>query len=57
MLDARLVEILACPKCKAALTDTGADLCCVHCGLTFEVIGDIPILIESKARKPEAANE
>jgi uncharacterized protein len=51
MLDARLLEILVCPKCKGELehrSDPEA-LVCHACRLRYEVRDDIPIMLIEEA--------
>lgn len=56
-LDAKLLEILACPDCKAPLrADESAnngegELVCTGCGLAYPVRDDIPVLLVDEARK------
>lgn len=56
-LDATLLEILACPKCKAKLEYRVGDkdgeeevLLCHKCRLAFEVDDGIPIMLIDEAR-------
>ncbi|CAN5779537.1 Trm112 family protein [soil metagenome] len=52
MLDARLLDILVCPKCKGEL-DYRADrneLLCAACRLRYEVRDDIPIMLIDEAQ-------
>jgi uncharacterized protein YbaR (Trm112 family) len=55
-LDARLLEILACPQCHAPLRvdDEADELVCTSdtCGLAYPVRDDIPVLLIDEARKP-----
>ncbi len=53
-LDPALLEILACPACKSALTadDAASELVCTGCGLAYPVRDDIPVLLVDEARKP-----
>ena len=55
-LDPRLLEILACPQCHAALRvdDAAAELVCTSgsCGLAYPVRDDIPVLLIDEARRP-----
>ena len=46
-----LLTILACPKCKGALTVLGADegLACKPCGVVYPVRDDIPIMLVEEA--------
>lgn len=57
-LDPALLEILACPKCHAALRadDDGEELVCAgaDCGLAYPVRDDIPVLLIDEARRPDA---
>ncbi len=55
MLDQKLLEILACPICKGALLyDRKAnELLCDHDKLAFPVRDDIPVMLESEARRCE----
>ncbi len=54
-LDERLLEILACPKCKGDLEYNREDslLICPKCKLAYPVRDDIPILIEKEAKRIE----
>ncbi|MYA32729.1 MAG: Trm112 family protein [Gemmatimonadales bacterium] len=53
-LDERLLEILACPKCKGELeyrAGKGREaLICHPCGLKFKVDEGIPIMLIDEAR-------
>ncbi len=53
-LDAGLLEILACPSCRAELrVDQAAqELICTGCGLAYPVRDDIPVLLVDEARSP-----
>jgi uncharacterized protein YbaR (Trm112 family) len=55
-LDPALLEILACPDCKAPLTvdDAASELVCTGCGLAYPVRDDIPVLLVDEARTPSA---
>lgn len=54
-LDPRLLEILACPRCHAALRvdDEAQELVCTSdtCGLAYPVRDDIPVLLIDEARE------
>lgn len=52
-MDARLLDILVCPVCKANLEYRKADLelVCKPCKLAFPVRDDIPIMLEEQARR------
>jgi uncharacterized protein len=54
-LDAQLLEIIACPKCKGRLElkfDASA-LLCRACGLAYPVVDEIPNLITEDAQPIE----
>ncbi|MEW6220336.1 MAG: Trm112 family protein [Thermodesulfobacteriota bacterium] len=53
MISQELLEILACPQCKGALTLTpqGDGLICAACRLLYEIRDDIPIMLVEEARK------
>ncbi len=54
MLNPRLLEILACPKCKGDLTydDKNNALLCPACRLKFRIEdGDIPVMLIDEAEK------
>lgn len=52
-MDARLLDILVCPICKANLEYRKADaeLVCKPCKLAFPVRDDIPVMLEGEARR------
>ena len=53
-LDPALLEILACPDCRAPLRvdDARNELACTGCGLAYPVRDDIPVLLVDEARRP-----
>lgn len=50
-IEPSLLEILACPKCHAALQPDDAEsvLVCTGCGLRYPVRDDIPVLLIDEA--------
>ena len=50
-LNKELLQILACPKCKGALTvvEAEAGLYCPPCAIVFPVRDDIPIMLVEEA--------
>lgn len=52
-MDARLLDILVCPICKANLEYRKApqELVCKPCKLAYPVRDDIPIMLEDQARR------
>ncbi len=56
MLDKKLLEILACPKCKGDLeykTKPDEVLICHDCKLVYEIRDDIPIMLIDEAKPLE----
>jgi hypothetical protein len=55
-MDARLLDILVCPICKANLDyhKTVSELVCKPCKLAFPIRDDIPIMLEDEARRLNA---
>jgi uncharacterized protein YbaR (Trm112 family) len=51
MLDQKLLEILACPKCKGELEYKPEDelLICHECRLKYRIEDDIPIMLIDEA--------
>ena len=51
----QLLEILACPLCKAevSLTPDGSGLRCVQCHRVYPIRDDIPIMLIDEARIEE----
>jgi uncharacterized protein YbaR (Trm112 family) len=59
-IDPLLLEILACPLCKAEvkLTADGAGLKCVECHRVFPIREDIPVMLLDEATvEPERATQ
>ncbi len=54
MIDQALLNILACPKCKAAVKPEGDRLVCQNaaCGLRYPIRNSIPIMLIDEAEKP-----
>ena len=52
-MDARLLDILVCPICKANLEyrKSASELVCKPCKLTFPVRDDIPVMLQDEARQ------
>jgi uncharacterized protein len=56
LVDAWLLDILACPQCHAPLRadEDASELVCTNaeCGLAYPVRDDIPVLLVEEARRP-----
>ncbi len=59
MLDEKLLEIIVCPRCKKDLYyDKDKNiLICSSCNVYYEVVDDIPVLIDEEAKPLNAKNE
>ncbi len=53
MIDPKLLEILACPKCKGELDCQETRLVCHECGLAYPIRDDLPIMLIDEAEKVE----
>ncbi len=51
MIDKKLLEILACPKCKGdvELVEEISGLVCRNCKLLYEIKDGIPVMLIDKA--------
>ncbi len=56
-MDNRLLDILVCPICKGPLEHRRADreLICPRDRLAFPIRDDIPVMLESEARRLDAS--
>jgi uncharacterized protein len=52
MIDKDLLEILACPACKTAVTLEGDRIVCGKCGRRYPIKDDIPIMLIDEADMP-----
>lgn len=54
-LDKKLLDILACPKCKGEIkeVDSGKGLKCNKCKLIYPVRDSIPIMLVDEAKKTD----
>lgn len=52
MIDAALLEILACPNCddRPPLRQEGPFLVCDRCGLAYPIVDEIPHLLPEDGR-------
>jgi uncharacterized protein len=56
-MDHRLLDILVCPVCKGSLEyrKDAQELVCKADALAFPIRDDIPVMLETEARKVEPA--
>jgi uncharacterized protein len=52
-----LLEILACPACKAPVRLEGEKLVCDECGRRYRIENGIPIMLIDEAELPESSEE
>ncbi len=55
MIDQTLLEILACPACKTAVTLEGDRLVCAQCGRRYPVRDGIPVMLVDEAEPGPAS--
>ena len=55
MTDQELLDILACPACRAEVRMEGDRIVCTACGLRFPIRDGIPILLVDEAERPSTA--
>jgi len=56
MIDKDLLDILACPSCKADVKEEKGKIVCTKCGLKFPIRDGIPVMLVDEAEKPEGNN-
>lgn len=58
-MEKNLIEILACPVCKGEIFYDAAnqELICRFDRLAYPVVNDIPVLLESRARRMSSEEE
>lgn len=52
MIDKELLEILACPACKADVKLENDRIVCTKCGRRYPIKDDIPIMLIDEAEQP-----
>ncbi|HDY66917.1 MAG TPA: Trm112 family protein [Candidatus Scalindua sp.] len=53
MIDKELLEILACPVCKAEVKLEKGKIVCTKCGRRYPIRDGIPVMLESEAEQHE----
>ncbi len=56
-IDPALLEILACPNCRAELRvdEVASELVCTGCGFAYPIRDGIPTLLIDEARRPDGS--
>ena len=57
MIDKELLNILACPACKADVKLEGEKIICVKCGRRYPIKDDIPIMLIEESEMPGASTK
>jgi len=52
MISKDLLDILACPLCKADVTMEDGRIVCVKCGRRYPIRDDIPVMLIEEAELP-----
>ena len=52
MIDKELLDILACPACKAGVRLEGDRIVCARCSRRYPIKDDIPIMLIDEAEMP-----
>lgn len=52
VIDRELLEILACPACKAPVTQQGDRIVCTKCGRRYPIKDEIPVMLIDEAEPP-----
>ncbi|MCX6340003.1 MAG: Trm112 family protein [Candidatus Aureabacteria bacterium] len=57
MIDKELLDILACPACKADVKLEDEKIVCTQCGRRYPIRDGIPIMLIDEAEVPEAKSK
>lgn len=57
MIDRELISILACPSCKAPVTQQSDRLVCTSCGLRYPIRDGIPVMLVDEAEGGPAGRQ
>jgi uncharacterized protein YbaR (Trm112 family) len=52
MIEKELLEILACPACRAGVREVENEIVCMGCGRRYPVQDGIPVMLVEEARGP-----
>jgi uncharacterized protein len=55
MIEKELLDILACPSCRAAVAEEGDELACKGCGRRYPVRDGIPVMLVEESRQGKNA--
>ncbi len=57
MIDKRVMDILACPACKADVRQVAEEIICAKCGRRYPVRNGIPIMMTEEALQQNKKEE
>jgi len=57
IISPKLLEILACPKCKGNVESHNKGIVCRRCRLVYEVRDGIPVMLISEAKAFDAERD
>ena len=57
MIDKELLDILACPLCKAEVKLEDDKIVCTKCGRRYPVKDDIPVMLIDEAELPKGQDK
>ena len=57
MIDKELLQILACPVCKASVKLDADEIVCTKCGRRYPVREGIPVMLAGEARMPDSKGD
>jgi len=57
VIDKKLLEILACPDCKAPVKEKDGKIICTGCGKRYPIRDNIPIMLIEEAEDPNSSSE
>ncbi|MBN2143126.1 MAG: Trm112 family protein [Candidatus Aureabacteria bacterium] len=52
MIPKSLLEILACPDCKGAVTEENERIVCLKCGRSYPIRDGIPVMLIEESTSP-----
>lgn len=56
-MDKELLEILACPACRASVTLDGDEIACQGCGRRYPVKDGVPVMLVAESRLESEKSE
>lgn len=57
MIDRKILEILACPKCRGGVEEHGEKIVCIKCARAYPVKDGIPVMLIDEAEGVDKTNQ